>query len=163
MIQFMNINKYYASDHWALQNISFIVPEGELVFLTGHSGAGKTTLLKLIMMNEVATRGKILINNHTIEGRPHHQQIATLRKDMGIVFQNPLLLKDRTLFDNVALPLIVSGSARRDISKRVRAALDKVGLLHKENQLPASLSCGEQQRAGIARAVVKPETVGRVI
>ena len=125
----------------------------DLAFLTGHSGAGKSTVLKLVMLMERPTQGQLLINGKNL-GRLHRSQIPYYRRNVGVVFQNHQLLFDRTVFDNVALPLLVSGYQPREVGRRVRAALDKVGLLDKEKQNPITLSGGEQQRVGIARAVV---------
>lgn len=159
MIQFENVFKRYpntGSD--ALSNINFELHSGELTFLTGHSGAGKSTLLKLIMLTEKATRGQVLVNGRnlsriSLRDIPHH------RRNLGVVFQNHQLLFERSVFDNVALPLQISGYSQVDIGRRVRAALDKVGLLHKEKMFPLALSGGEQQRVGIARAVVNKPLV----
>jgi cell division transport system ATP-binding protein len=152
VIEFERVSKRYESGQDALRELSFRVEPEELVFLTGHSGAGKSTLLKLIMLLERPTRGRIVVNGRdlsTIQGAA----IAHHRREIGVVFQDHQLLYDRSVFDNVALPLIVSGFDARDIGRRVRAALDKVGLLEKERANPESLSGGEQQRVGIARAV----------
>lgn len=153
MIQFSNVFKRYENGHEALQNVNFTLHEGEMAFLTGHSGAGKSTLLKLIMRMEVATRGQVLVDGLHLSqlGKRH---IPFLRRKVGVVFQDHQLLFDRSVYDNVALPLIIEGMEPKDIAKRVRAALDKVGLLSKEQFTPIMLSGGEQQRVGIARAVV---------
>ena len=154
MVRFDNVYKRYDGGIDALGGISFHLAPGELTFLTGHSGAGKSTLLKLITLIERASNGQIFIGgkNLTVMRR---RQIPYFRREIGIVFQNPRLLTDRTVFDNVALPLIISGQFHRhEIERRVRAALDKVGLLDKEKFAPIVLSGGEQQRVGIARAVV---------
>jgi cell division transport system ATP-binding protein len=157
MICFDNVSKRYSEGHDALLGVSFELQDGELAFLTGHSGAGKSTLLRLIMLIERPSRGQVLIGKKHLS-RVHSHQIPYLRRQIGVVFQNHQLLHDRTVFDNVALPLQVSGVSLRDQGRRVRAALDKVGLLHKENDNPIALSGGEQQRVGIARAVVnKPK------
>jgi cell division transport system ATP-binding protein len=157
MIQFNNVNKIYANGHQALTNVSFTIPKGEMVFLTGHSGAGKTTLLKLMMCMEQPTRGQVFLNNKHLEKLPP-RYIPYLRRRIGVIFQNPLLLPDRTVFENVAMPLQVSGYSYTEMQRRVRAALEKVGLLAKEKFYPLGLSSGEQQRISIARAVVnKPE------
>ena len=153
MIQLTNVSKRYAGGFDALKNISFQVEPGEMVFITGHSGAGKSTLLKLITLIERASRGQILINNKNLLRMPR-RRIPYFRREIGVVFQDNKLLHDRTVFDNVALPLVVSGVPHQEIGRRVRAALDKVGLLNKEKTLPITLSGGEQQRVGIARAVV---------
>lgn len=153
MIQFHNVFKRYESGHEALQNVSFNLNEGEMAFLTGHSGAGKSTLLKLIMRMEVATRGQVNIDGINLNhlARRH---VPFLRRKIGVVFQDHQLLYDRSVYDNVALPLVIEGMEPQDIGRRVRAALDKVGLLSKEKLTPIMLSGGEQQRVGIARAVV---------
>jgi len=153
MIRFDSVYKRYPGGHEALNDISFALAPGELAFLTGHSGAGKSTLLKLIMLMERPTRGQVFINGKGL-GRLHRSQIPYYRRRVGVVFQNHHLLFDRSVFDNVALPLQVAGFQARDIGRRVRAALDKVGLLDRERQNPIELSGGEQQRVGIARAVV---------
>lgn len=153
MIQFHNVFKRYESGHEALQNVSFNLKEGEMAFLTGHSGAGKSTLLKLIMRMEVATRGQVNIDGINLNNLAA-RHIPYLRRKIGVVFQDHQLLYDRSVYDNVALPLVIEGMEPQDIGRRVRAALDKVGLLSKEKLTPIMLSGGEQQRVGIARAVV---------
>ncbi|MCK5880474.1 MAG: cell division ATP-binding protein FtsE [Sinobacterium sp.] len=158
MIQFDNVSKRYDSGHEALKRVSFHLKQDEMAFLTGHSGAGKSTLLKLIMMMEQPTQGEVIIN-----GMPLSQcsrgQVPFHRRKIGVVFQNHQLLFDRSVFDNVALPLVIAGYDHREISRRVRAALDKVGLLEKEKSNPVTLSGGQQQRVGIARAVVNKPTI----
>ena len=157
MIQFDQVSKRYPGGHEALRGVSFHIEPNEMVFLTGHSGAGKSTLLKLMMVMERPTQGQVLINGQNLKGLPA-RKIPALRRDIGVVFQNHQLLFDRTVFDNVALPLIIAGYQPREVGRRVRAALDKVGLLSKEKLMPITLSGGEQQRVGIARAVVnKPK------
>jgi cell division transport system ATP-binding protein len=158
MISFSNVSKRYPGGHDAIKNINFDLAREEMAFLTGHSGAGKSTLLKLITLIERPTRGQAIVNNKNL-GRLMRWQIPYFRRDVGIVFQDYKLLYDRTAFDNVALPLVVAGVAHREIGRRVRAALDKVGLLHKERAYPITLSGGEQQRIGIARAVVNKPPV----
>ncbi len=153
MIEFDNVSKRYPDGHEALSQVSFALNAGEMAFLTGHSGAGKSTLLKLIMLMERPSGGQLLVNGKNLS-RLHKSQIPYYRRRVGVVFQNHQLLFDRTVFDNVALPMQVSGAQHRDIERRVRAALDKVGLLSKEKLNPVQLSGGEQQRIGIARAVV---------
>jgi cell division transport system ATP-binding protein len=154
MLKFDNVSMRYpevAGD--VLKNVSFHLEKGEIAFLTGHSGAGKSTLFKLIAMIERGNRGQITFNNYNLS-RVKSRQIAFIRREMGLIFQDYKLLNDRTVFDNVALPLIIKGYGHNEISRRVRTALDKVGLLGKEKKYPLTLSGGEQQRVGIARAVV---------
>lgn len=153
MIELNNISKRYQGGHEALNGLNLTVDNGEMVFLTGRSGAGKSTLLKLIMLMERPTSGQIFVRNQNL-ARVKGNQIAMHRRRIGVVFQNHQLLFDRSVFDNVALPLQISGYEPRELARRVRAALDKVGLLDKEKQNPIALSGGEQQRIGIARAVV---------
>ncbi len=153
MIVFDAVSKRYPNGHQALQSISAEIGRGELVFLTGHSGAGKSTLLKLIMLIERASEGEILVGGQKLSEFSNHR-IPYLRRQIGFVFQNHQLLFDRSVFDNVALPLKIAGFESRDIQRRVRAALAKVGLENYDKQRPENLSGGEQQRVGIARAVV---------
>ena len=153
MIEFHDVCKRYATGQEALSKVSFSVQEQEIVFLTGHSGAGKSTLMKLIMLMEKPTSGQVMIAGRSL-GRLNASHIPYHRRQVGAVFQNHQLLFDRSVFENVALPLQICGTHHREVARRVRAALDKVGLLNKENALPISLSGGEQQRVGIARAVV---------
>ena len=156
MIQLNHVSKRYLSgpsDYVALRDVSFSVAKGEMVFVTGHSGAGKSTLLRLLTLIERPTRGQLLVQKKNLE-RLSRWRVPYYRRELGVVFQDNKLLTDRSVFDNVALPLVASGVAQRDIPKRVRAALDMVGLLNKEKLHPIVLSGGEQQRVGIARAVV---------
>ncbi len=153
MILFDKVSKRYPGGQEALSAVSFQLEAGEMAFLTGHSGAGKSSLLKLITLIERASGGQIVVNGHNLT-RMGRREIPRLRRSIGIIFQDYRLLHDRTVFDNVALPLIVGGLQRRDVERRVRAALDMVGLLSKEKRYPVTLSGGEQQRVGIARAVV---------
>lgn len=153
MIRLISVSKTYHSGQQALSQINLHLPAGELAFLTGHSGAGKTTLLKLIMMIERASRGQIILNGHNID-RIKAKKIPALRRQIGMIFQNPQLLPEQNIYQNVALPLNVAGYRPIEVAKRTRAALDKVGLLGKERHLPCELSSGEQQRVGIARAIV---------
>ena len=153
MIEFRQVTKRYDSDHTALRHVSFELDRGELAFVTGHSGAGKSTLLKLILLMERPTAGEVRVGGQLLNTMPR-RQIPYVRRHIGVVFQNHQLLFDRTVFDNVAMPLEVMGVSPGDIGRRVRAALDKVGLLSKERMNPVQLSGGEQQRVGIARAVV---------
>ena len=152
MIQFDRVSKRF-SEHDALRDLSLTIDTGEMVFLTGHSGAGKSTFLRLLMLLERPTSGSLTVNERDTR-RVKRREIGAYRRDFGIVFQDHHLLTDRTVFDNVALPLEIAGFEQRDINRRVRAALDKVGLLDRERANPAILSGGEQQRVGIARAVV---------
>lgn len=153
MIHFSNVTKSYGQGHTALSNISFRLDRGEMVFLTGHSGAGKTTLLKLITMIEPLSRGQIIVNHRNLSNISA-RQVPYVRRDIGMIFQNPQLLTNRTVFENVSIPLVIAGYRHQEIKRRVRAALDKVGLLNKEKSFPPALSSGEQQRIGIARAIV---------
>jgi cell division transport system ATP-binding protein len=153
MIQFDNVSKRYPGGFEALTNVSFHLEAGNMAFLTGHSGAGKSTLLKLIAVIENATSGQVFVDGQNV-ARIGRRGIPFLRRKIGFIFQDHHLLFDRTVFDNVALPLIIAGYRHQEIGRRVRAALDKVGLLSKERLYPITLSGGEQQRVGIARAVV---------
>ncbi|HWJ35869.1 MAG TPA: cell division ATP-binding protein FtsE [Steroidobacteraceae bacterium] len=157
MIRFDQVHKRYPNGREALSGVSFIIEDHEMTFLTGHSGAGKSSILKLIALIERPTRGQVFIGNqNTASIKP--RGIPQFRRQLGVVFQDHKLLHDRPIADNVALPLIIAGVPRREIDKRVRAALDQVGLLGKEKSGPLELSTGEQQRVGIARAVVgKPK------
>jgi cell division transport system ATP-binding protein len=153
MIKFDRVSKLYPEGSRALADVSFTIERGTMVFLTGHSGAGKSTLLRLVMMLERASRGQVIVNNRNLSKSP--DRLAPLvRQSTGMIFQDHKLLKDKTVADNVALPLIIAGLKYSEIRKRVRASLDKVGLLDKERAWPLTLSGGEQQRVGIARAIV---------
>jgi len=159
MIRFNNVSKRYENGHDALKHININLDKGEMAFLTGHSGAGKSTLLKLISLVERSTRGDIYVNDINLN-KVSNRRIPFVRRNIGMIFQDHRLLFDRSVFDNVALPLIIAGHPHREIGRRVRASLDKVGLLNKEKLQPIMLSGGEQQRVGIARAVVnKPPIV----
>jgi cell division transport system ATP-binding protein len=159
MIHFDNVRKRYPGGHEGLAGVSFRMAAGELAFLTGHSGAGKSTLLKLIGLLERASTGQVWVNGRNLN-RLRNRDIPFHRREVGMIFQDHRLLHDRTVFDNVALPLVVAGLGHTEVQRRVRAALDKVGLLDKEKVFPVTLSGGEQQRVGIARAVVsKPPVV----
>jgi cell division transport system ATP-binding protein len=153
MLQFTSIYKRYTGGQEALTDITFHLPAGRMAFLTGHSGAGKSTFLKLVTAIERSSRGQLIVNGVNVSKIPAWR-IPYLRRNIGIIFQDHQLLYDRTVFDNIALPLVIAGYRHREIGRRVRAALDKVGLLHKERAYPITLSGGEQQRVGIARAVV---------
>jgi len=158
MITFDHLSKRYPNGRDALTNVSFNVDRGEMVFLTGRSGAGKSTVLKLIALLERPTRGTVLVNGKNT-GTLKARHIAAFRRQVGMVFQDHKLLLDRPVFDNVALPLVVAATPLKEIDRRVRAALDQVGLLGQERSLPLELSVGEQQRVGIARAVVSKPPV----
>ncbi len=153
MILFDQVSKRYPGGNEALSHVNFHLQQGEMAFLTGHSGAGKSTLLKLIALIERATTGTVIIGGKNLQKVSRHT-LPYLRRNMGIIFQDYQLLYDRTVFDNVALPLIISGFSAREVKKRVHAALHKVGLLRHEKKYPVTLSGGEQQRVSIARAVV---------
>lgn len=153
MIKFEQVSKTYPGGHTALSKVSFHIAPGEMAFLTGHSGAGKSTLLKLISIMERPSVGRVCINGHDLN-RITRRQIAYIRRDIGMIFQSHQLLMDKTVFDNVALPLIIEGFTHKEINKRVQAALEMVGLADKARCAPIILSGGEQQRVGIARAVV---------
>ncbi|MBZ2169368.1 cell division ATP-binding protein FtsE [Marinobacter sp. F4216] len=158
MIEFRQVTKRYDSDHTALRQVNFRLDRGELAFLTGHSGAGKSTLLKLIMVMERPSAGELVVGGQLLNKLPK-RQVPYMRRHIGVVFQNHQLLFDRTVYDNVAMPLEVMGVPPKEAGRRVRAALDKVGLLSKEKMNPIQLSGGEQQRVGIARAVVNKPPV----
>jgi cell division transport system ATP-binding protein len=158
MISFARVHKRYPNGREALADVTFSLANGEMAFLTGHSGAGKSTILRLVALIDRPTRGQVMVNRaNTTEVR--RRAIPAFRRNVGVVFQDHKLLHDRPVMDNVALPLVISGMTRREIEKRVRAALDQVGLLGKEKSLPLELSTGEQQRVGIARAVVSKPPV----
>ncbi|VAW77325.1 Cell-division-associated, ABC-transporter-like signaling protein FtsE [hydrothermal vent metagenome] len=157
MIRFDNVSKRYPGGKDALQSVNLHMPAGSMAFLTGHSGAGKSTLLKLIALLERTTRGQLFLDGENLS-RASKRRVPSVRRKIGMIFQNHRLLFDRTVFDNVALPLVIAGYPHQEIGRRVRAALDKVGLLSYERSFPITLSGGEQQRIGIARAVVnKPK------
>jgi cell division transport system ATP-binding protein len=152
MIKFDQVHKRYPGNLGALQNITFEINAGELIFVTGPSGAGKSTLLKLITAIEPATHGTIIFENQNLN-QVKSASIPYIRRKFGLVFQDHKLLYDRNCFENIALPLEINGVGINDIRGRVRAALDKVGLLNREKSMPISLSGGEQQRLAIARAI----------
>ncbi|WP_298776078.1 cell division ATP-binding protein FtsE [uncultured Shewanella sp.] len=153
MIEFEQVSKVYAGGQKALSDVSFHLKVGEMAFLTGHSGAGKSTLLKLITVIERANGGRVAINGYDI-AKVKRDQVPYLRRDIGMIFQNHHLLMNKSVFDNVALPLMIEGFSHGEIRKRVAGALDMVGLYGKERHQPIMLSGGEQQRVGIARAIV---------
>ena len=153
MITVSHLSKRYPGGFQALQNVTLGIEAGEMVFVTGHSGAGKSTLLKLIAAIERPTSGSVLINGQNVSAMKA-AAIPFLRRNFGLIFQDHKLLFDRSVFDNVALPLTICGFPRREVGRRVRAALDKVGLLAREKARPITLSGGEQQRLCIARAIV---------
>jgi cell division transport system ATP-binding protein len=158
MITFDHVTKRYPGSHEALTDVSFTIEQGELVYVTGHSGAGKSTLLKLMAAIERPTSGTVLINNQNVS----KLKVSTLpyvRRMFGLVFQDHKLLYDRNCYHNVALPLAINGITGHEAGKRIRAALDKVGLLNKEKVMPITLSGGEQQRLAIARAVVSRPSI----
>ncbi len=157
MIYFDQVTKRYQGGHEALRNLSFKLEDGQMAFLTGHSGAGKSTLLKLISLIERPSTGQIRVAGRLLN-KMKSSHIPFYRRRVGMVFQDHNLLNDRSIYENVALPLILEGESPKEVGRRVRAALDKVGLLAKEKHKPVQLSGGEQQRVGIARAVVnKPD------
>lgn len=153
LLHFDRVSKRYPGGHVALTDVSFEVEQGEMLFITGHSGAGKSTLLRLVHLSERPSLGAVLIDGKNL-GQIRARSIPQVRRRVGVVFQEHRLLMDRTVFDNVALPLVIAGTPRAEIGKRVRTMLEKVGLAARERSLPIALSSGEQQRVGIARAVV---------
>ncbi len=153
MIKFANVSKTYSGGQVALQRVNFELKAGEMAFLTGHSGAGKSTILKLISLMERPSVGEVFINGHDLN-QLRRKDIPYVRRDIGMIFQSHQLLMDRTIFDNVALPLVIEGYTRKQIVRRVSAALELVGLRNKQELSPKTLSGGEQQRVGIARAIV---------
>jgi cell division transport system ATP-binding protein len=152
LLRFDSVSKNYPGPLAALSELSFSVDEGEMLFITGHSGAGKSTLLKLIHLSERPSRGTVLLDDRNL-GKVRGRQVALHRRRVGVVHQDHRLLMDRSVFDNVALPLLIAGTPSSEIGRRVRVTLDKLGLGAREKSLPRQLSTGEQQRVGIARAV----------
>lgn len=153
MIRFENVSKRYDGAREALSNVSIEVAAGELAFLTGRSGAGKSTVLKLVALIERPTRGQVIVGGRPL-AKLGYRDVPAYRQQIGMVFQDNRLLNDRSAYENVALPLIISGTGEREIGRRTRAALDQVGLLDREKYPPRALSAGEQQRLSIARAIV---------
>ena len=158
MIQFTNVSMVSPRGNKALQNIDLNIDKGEMVYISGHSGAGKSTLLRLINLVDRHTRGQIIVKGQNLE-RIRNKRVPKFRRNIGFIFQDHKLLNDRTIFDNVALPLVIAGNTHQDIKRRVQASLDKVGLLSKINNYPMELSSGECQRIGFARAVVHRPTI----
>ena len=158
MIEFNAVSKQYPTGQLGLYNVNFHMQPGEMAFLTGHSGAGKSTLLKLIALLDSPTDGDVMVAGQNTK-KIKHRKIPAFRRNIGMIFQDHHLLLDRTVFDNIALPLKIEGMRPQDIKRRVRAALDKVNLQEKEKQYPEMLSAGEKQRIGIARAVVNKPSI----
>lgn len=153
LLRFDGVSKTYPGPHVALSDLSFSVAEGELLFVTGHSGAGKSTLLRLIHLSERPSRGAVLVEDRNL-AKVRGRQVALHRRRVGVVHQDHRLLTDRSVYENVALPLLIAGTPSAEVGKRVRVMLDKVGLGARERARPGELSAGEQQRVGIARAMV---------
>jgi cell division transport system ATP-binding protein len=153
MIRIEDVTKRYPGGQEALSGLNLTVDKGEMLFITGHSGAGKSTLLRLIALIERPSSGQVIVDGQNTQ-RVKRRKIPAYRRQIGMVFQDHKLLYDRPVADNVALPLVIAGVSHHDAGRRVRAALDQVGLLHKERRNPETLSAGEQQRVGIARAIV---------
>ena len=153
VLRFDKVSKQYPGGHVALAEVDFSVEAGEMLFVTGHSGAGKSTLLKLIHLSERPSRGTVVFGERNLQ-RVRGGKVSLHRREVGVVYQDHRLLTDRTIGENVALPLILRGTRRAEIGKRVRSVLERMGLGHREKALPSQLSAGEQQRVGIARAIV---------
>ncbi len=153
MIRFEQVAKRYPNGHVGLHELSFRARRGEFLFVTGHSGAGKSTLLRLLLAMERPTSGKLMLAGQDL-GQISNSQIPFLRRQIGVVFQNHQLLFDRTVFNNIALPLQILGLSKAEVAKRVDSALERVSLADKGELFPADLSTGQQQRVGIARAIV---------
>ena len=158
MIELKRVSKRFGDSREALREINLTLPQGSLTFLTGHSGAGKSTLLRLLLRMQLASRGQVLVGGVDLASM-RRRDVPRYRQRIGVVFQDHMLLPERTVFDNVALPLVIAGYREADRARRVRAALSRVGLLEREGQFPTELSAGERQRVGIARAVVNRPTV----
>jgi len=158
MIKLSNVHKTYKNGHPALTNINIHLPPGEMVFLTGHSGAGKSTLLKLIAGLERCDKGELIVANQKLHRLPA-RRLSRLRRNIGLILQDPQLLPERSLFENIALPLTIAGYRTHDIENRVRSVLRSVNLIAKEHCRPSELSSGEQQRASIARAIVHKPSI----
>ncbi len=158
MIELKDVSKRYPTGQIALYNVNLTIQRGEMAFITGHSGAGKSTLLKLIALLERPNQGKVIIDGFDLQ-QLKRRKIPAFRRGIGVIFQDHHLLSDRTVFDNIALPLMISGMQPHDIKRRIQAALDKVNLLGKEKEFPMMLSAGEKQRVGIARAVVNKPSI----
>jgi cell division transport system ATP-binding protein len=155
MLEFRDVTKRYSGGSEALRGVSFSIDRGEMVFLTGHSGAGKSTLMRLVAVMERPSRGTIRLDGQMLN-QARAREIPFIRRKLGLIFQDYRLLQDRTVSENVALPMMIAGFAPDIIERRVRASLDKVGLLGRERRMPQGLSGGEQQRVGIARAILTP-------
>ncbi len=153
MIRFTDVSMHYGDGNEALRRINLYVEQAAMVYVTGRSGAGKSSLLRLVALIERHNRGQIIVNGQNLE-RVTGRRIPLFRRNIGFMFQDHRLLYDRSVFDNIALPLVIAGYRYQEIRRRVHAAMDKVGLLKKEKSSPVALSGGEQQRVGIARAVV---------
>lgn len=159
MITLLNVVKSYGNGQLALNNISLQILSGEMLFIQGHSGAGKSTLLRLLGLQDRPDRGQIIVNGKNLSLIPA-KKIPYYKRQIGFISQNPKLLSYYTIFENIAMPLVIAGYPKADMAKRARAALNRVGLLQKEDKFPHQLSEGEQQRVGIARAIVhKPRIV----
>lgn len=158
LLRFDSVGKTYPGGHAALADVGFSVEAGEMLFITGHSGAGKSTLLRLIHLSERPTRGTVLVADRNL-AKVRGRQVALHRRQVGVVHQDHRLLLERSVFDNVALPLLIAGMPSAEIGKRVRVVLDKVGLGARDRARPGELSTGEQQRVGIARALVAQPSI----